>query len=182
MNRHSVRWLCAATLILGLTACTSLTDANGGVSTPTPEPSSTELTGWEREQLGMLEQFGIPEPTPEPFTKENLPDPTSFIAAEGSSAVTKVETAVNGAPVSLRLSKLSKSGPVVVQFVCVDGTMSFETEDTFYPEIHCDGQYNGVHFEVPQKAKSFNIKLTASAGTSYSLAAYRDASVEMAID
>lgn len=182
MNRHSVRWFCVAVLALSLTACTSLTDADGGLSTPTSEPSPTELTGWEQEQLGMFQQFGIPEPTPEPFTKENLPDPKSFITSEETNALTRMKIDDTGDPVSLHLSKLSKSGPVIVQFVCVDGTMSLETEDTFYPELDCDGQYNGAHFEVPPKTKSFNIKLTASAGTSYSLAAYRDVSIEMAND
>lgn len=182
MNRHSVRWFCAAVLILGLSACTSLTDADGVLATPTPEPSPTELTGWEQEQLDMFGQFGVPEPTPEPFTKENLPDPKSFITSEGTNALTKVKINDTGDPVSLRISHLVKNGPVIVQFVCVDGTISLDGRDSSYPELDCDGQYMGVHFEVPEKAKSFNINLTATAGTSYSLSVYQDPDLEIAVD
>lgn len=183
MNHHSVHMLCTAALLLGLTGCTSLTDADGTLSPPTPEPSSTELTGWEQEQLELFQQFGIPEPTPEPFTKQNLPDPKSFIPSEGSSVVTKVKMNDTGAPVSLRLSKLTKKGgPVIVQFVCVDGTLRLEGNDSSYSEIGCDGQYTGVHFEVPEKADYLSMKLTASAGTSYSLSAYQDNNLAIATD
>lgn len=182
MNRQSFRWFCAAVLILGLSACTSLTNADGGLATPTTEPSPTELTGWEQEQLEMLGQFGIPEPTPEPFTKENLPDPKSFMTSDGTNALTKQKINDTGDPVSLRMQHLVKNGPVIVQFVCVDGTITLEGSNSSYSELDCDGQYMGVHFEVPEEAKSFNINLTATAGTSYSLSVYQDPDLVIAVD
>ncbi|PQZ89041.1 hypothetical protein CQ018_15945 [Arthrobacter sp. MYb227] len=182
MSRHIVRWFCAAALLLGLTGCTSLTDPDGSLATPTPEPSPTELTGWEQEQLEMFGQFGIPEPTPEPFTKENLPDPTSFMTSDGTNALTKVKINDTGDPVSLRISHLVKNGPVIVQFVCVDGTITLEGSNSSYSELDCDGQYTGVHFDVPEEARSFNINLTATAGTSYTLSVYQDPDLEMAVD
>lgn len=182
MNRHYGRWALVPVFALLLTGCTSLTEADGSVTAPTTEPSSTEMTGWEREQLGIFSDFGIPEPTPEIFTKETLPSPESMIPFETANKVSKGSMNTAETSSMIKLPKPVSEGSVIVDFICVDGTISLEDAQQGYPNFDCNGQPNSVAFDISDRTNPPSIKLTVTAGTSYTIGAYQDSNFIISID
>ncbi len=182
MNHGFTRWMVAPALVLALSACTPLTNADGLTPTPVPTPvstpSPTELTAWEQEQLGSY--GAILEPPALPFTKETLPNPKNMIPLEATNAVSQGDIDATETQRTLRLPKPVKSGSLSLDLACVDGTMEIINDSIGTSTIPCDGSTQGYVFEAVPEIKS--LKMTVTPGTSYSVAAYETPDYVVIVD
>lgn len=182
MTRGIARWLAASALLLALTACTSLTDADGLTSPPVATPSPTQLSEWEKEQISFNTEQGISdelvyapiqETESDPFTKETLPDPQSMIPTDAINAISISEVDSARKQLTLRLPQRVTGGMLSLDFVCVDGTI--EIESVGISEILCDGSRQGYSVEIDKEVQSF--KMTVTPGISFSIAVYESPDV-----
>ena len=181
MTQRFIRWAVVPVMLLALTGCTQLTNADGFAPTPVPStaPSATSNEWPENsEEYG----FGIPEETPEPLTKESLPDPVELIPESVANAVSLGDLEATETQRSLRLPQPVKSGTLSVLFACVDGDFNIAGDEIGGMGVICDGSTQAFSFGLDEGFKSLKINLTVSPGTSYSLAAYQDLDATIIFD
>lgn len=180
MTRGFTRWMVAPVLLLALTACTPLTDADGQTPTPVATPSSTGLSAWEKEQMGIfnesgiLGELGVPEETPDPYTKETLPDPKGMVPEGVTNAATIGDIDATTTHRTLQLPKPSTAGDLRVDFACVDGNLEIGNDLLGTLGVECNGEASGFAFASEEGKKTMILNLTVSRGTSYSVAAFQD--------
>ena len=181
MTQRFTRWAVAPVLLLALTGCTQLTNADGFAPTPTPTttPSATTNTWLES---AAENPFGLPEVTTEAFTKETLPDPEGIAPEEATNAVSLGDIEATKTKRSLRLPKPFKNGTVWAEFVCVDGEINIDIDYLGGMGFPCDGTTQGLSFNSAQAFKSLKIDLAVSPGTSYSVAVYQQPDGQTIID
>lgn len=171
MTQRLIRWAAMPLLLFALTGCTQLTNADGFTPTPVPTTAPTPSdSGWQ--EISVENAFGVPEETTEAFTKESLPDPAGLAPEEATNAVSLGDLDATKTKRSLRLPKPFKSGTVWAQVVCVDGEINIDLDYLGGMGFPCDGTIQGFSFDSEQAIKSLKIDLTASRGTSYSVAVY----------
>lgn len=174
MTHGFTRWMVAPTLLLALTACTPLTNADGFTPTPVATPNSTALTEWDKEQLGGSVTLDIPEDAPAAFSRETLPEHQSLIPENAGNGVSKSANAATQTKHTLRLPKPVPKGVVTIAFACVDGTLNIGNEDLGTLGDDCSGELNRYTFDIEHRTKSLALQLTVQPGTSYSVAAFED--------
>lgn len=178
------RFICRAVvpaLLLALTGCTQLTNADGFTPTPVPSMAPTPTDNGLLEP-SMENGFGIPEEIPEAFTKESLPDPAELVPEGVTNAVSLGDLEATKTQRSLRLPIPVESGMLTVQFVCVDGEINIGSAELGGMGTPCDGASQSFSFAIDEATRSLKIKLTVSRGTSYSAAAYQEPDTPTIID
>lgn len=181
MTQRLIRWATVPVLLLALTGCTQLTNADR--STPLPVPAATPTptdSGWP--ETSAENGFGIPEATPEPLTKESLPDPAGLVPEGITNAVTLGDLEASKTQRSLRLPKPVEGGTLTVQFVCVDGEINIDSDELGGMGTPCDGSSQAFSFVIDEATRSLKIKLTVSPGTSFSAAAYQEPGSQIIAD
>ena len=181
MTQRFIRWTVLSVLLLGLTGCTQLTNADGFTPTPVPTTAPSASANAWLESSGVY-GLGVPEETPEPLTKESLPDPEGLIPEGVANAVSLGDLEATKTQRSLHLPKPVRSGTLTVRFVCVDGEINIGSDELGGMGVPCDGSPQAFSFESEQVFKSLKIELTVSHGTSYAVAAYQDPDALAIID
>lgn len=184
MTHGFARWIAAPMVLLSLTACTSLTDANGAVPSPptTAAPTPSASTAWEREQASNMGVFEFPEESPAEFTEETLfvatkdtmPKPLSLVPEGVTNVATAWDLDATNTQQVLRLPEPLSEGTVSVVFACVDGSIEVSNDETGSMGIECDGTTTSFLLQNEGQIKSLALRLKVTPGTSYSVAVFPD--------